>query len=106
MTTGSLEAGDAAAAAVATTANRVTLDSMKAKVRGEQFFHPTFAPHVTVCVLELENGFVLVGKSAPADAKNFNADLGRDFAREDCIRQMWSLEGYALRERLAAEGRS
>ena len=42
-----------------------------------------------------------MGKSAPADADNFDEALGEKFAREDAIRQMWVLEGYLLRERLS-----
>ena len=99
----SLKMGDDAAAAVQKTPNRVTLDSMIAKIEAEEYIHPDVMPHLTICVLRLTNGFSLVGKSAPADAGNFDAELGQKFAREDAIRQMWPLEGYALRERLAEE---
>lgn len=98
---GSLETTDAESAAVQKTPNRVTLDSLKAKVVGEEYIHPECLPSLTICVLLLSNGFTIVGKSAPADPENFNADLGRKFAYEDAIRQMWPLEGYALREKLA-----
>lgn len=101
----SLQAGDAAAAAVAKTDRRVTLDAMLARIRHEQFINPESQPHMTICVMTLDNGFVLVGKSAPADPQNFDAELGAKFAREDCVRQMWPLEGYLLREQLATEGR-
>jgi len=104
MTTGSLEAGDAAAAAVAKTDLRVTLAAMEAKVEKVQFFWPSIAPTLTICVMQLQNGFTLVGKSAPADPANFNSELGEKFAREDCIRQMWPLEGYLLRERIEGMG--
>lgn len=55
---------------------------------------------LTMCIIEMKNGFVVVGKSAPASAENFNAILGRKFAYEDAVRQLWPLMGYALRERL------
>ncbi|RWG44142.1 MAG: hypothetical protein EOQ62_21655 [Mesorhizobium sp.] len=97
----SLETSDAEAAAVQKTANRVTLDSLRAKIAAEEIVNPMFAGHVTVVIAKLENGFVLIGKSAPADPANFDAELGLKLAREDVIRQMWPLEGYALRERLA-----
>lgn len=98
----SLEVTDAASAAVQKTPHRVTLDSMMRKIAREEYIHPESIPHMTICVIVLDNGFSLVGKTAPADPGNFNADLGRQFAKEDAIRQMWQLEGYALRERLAA----
>lgn len=97
---GSLETTDAESAAVQKTPHRVTLDSMIAKIAEEEYIHPACLPHMTICVLRLTNGFALVGKSAPADEGNFNLELGRKFAREDAIRQMWPLEGYALREKL------
>jgi hypothetical protein len=88
--------------AVQKTPNRVTLDSMLAKIDDEQYLNPSLIPHMTICVMVMQNGYAVVGKSAPADAGNFDADLGIKFAREDCIRQLWALEGYALREKLAA----
>ena len=101
MTTGSLEAGDKAAAAVQKTKHRVTLDSMKARIVSEEFLHPKTLPSMTIAVLQVDNGFILVGKSAPADPDNYDEDLGENFAREDALRQMWQLEGYLLRERLS-----
>ena len=111
--TPSREVTERESAAVAV-APRVTLDSMKAKIAAENYFTAGEAisaigqPHLpehhllTICILTMQNGFMLIGKSAPASAANFNAELGRKFALEDAIRQLWQLEGYALRERLAA----
>lgn len=101
MTT--LQQGDDLAAAVQRTPNRVTLDSLMAKIAGVEFFNPSFAPHVTIAVLQTENGFTVMGKSAPADPNNFDPEAGRIFARDDAIRQLWPLEGYLLRERLHQE---
>lgn len=56
---------------------------------------------LTVCILVLRNGYTIIGKAAPASPANFDADLGRKLAREDAIRQVWPLMGYALRDRLA-----
>ena len=95
----SLEIGDAEAAAVAV-APRVTLESMEAKIETEQY---TVIDNVlTLCIIKMRNGFYVVGESAPASPANFNADLGRKFARENAVRKLWGFEGYALREKLAA----
>jgi Phage protein (N4 Gp49/phage Sf6 gene 66) family len=103
--TGSLEATDDAAKAVQKTPNRVTLNHLESRIVDEEYIHPELFTHLTICCVLLDNGFVLVGKSAPADPANFNEELGRKFAREDAIRQMWPLEGYLLCERLTeAEG--
>lgn len=107
----SLQATDdlSRAAAVSPT-TRVSLDDIKANISAEYFLtgdkavagapaHPDLAV-LTICILVMTNGFTIIGKAAPADPANFNADLGRTFAREDAIRQAWPLMGYALRERL------
>jgi len=54
---------------------------------------------LSMCILVMKNGFVVVGKSAPADPKNFNAALGRKFAYEDAIRQLWPLMAFSLKDR-------
>jgi hypothetical protein len=87
--------------AVQKTPNRVTLDFMLGEIENEEYIHPESIPHMTLAVITLKNGFGVVGTSAPADAANFDKELGRKFAKEDCIRQMWRLYGFALREKLA-----
>lgn len=89
------------AAAVAKTPNRVTLDSMKDKIEEIDYLHPNGAQHMTIAVVYLNNGYILVGKSVPADAENFDKELGKKFAFEDALRQLWPLEAYALRNRMA-----
>lgn len=61
---------------------------------------------LSLCILVMKNGFTVVGKSAPASRENFDARLGAVFAYEDCIRQLWPLMGYALRDLIHAEKKS
>lgn len=95
------------------TAPRVSLDDIKANIAAQYTFTGSAAigPNVpghpsldilTICLVVLRNGFVIVGKSAPASAENFDYVLGAKLAYEDAIRQIWPLMGYALREELAA----
>jgi hypothetical protein len=51
-------------------------------------------------VLELANGYTVLGKSACASPENFDAELGKRIAREDAVKQIWPLEGYLLRQQL------
>lgn len=98
MESETLKATEAESAAKAT-APRVTLESMQGKIVSE-----TYIVHediLTLCVLKMANGFYVVGESAPASPANFDAELGRKFAYENAIRQLWKLEGYALREQLS-----
>jgi hypothetical protein len=55
---------------------------------------------LTICILVLANGFIVIGKSAPASPENFDEEKGKTFAREDAIRQLWPLMGFALRQKL------
>lgn len=115
----SVKIGEAQAAAVAVShATRVSLQDIEEAILFEHTYRakwtlwtserrvPSSAVAalsiLTICVLVMRNGFTVIGKSAPADAANFNEELGRKFAREDAIRQLWPLMGFALRDRLAA----
>lgn len=105
----SLQVTDKAAADVAV-APRVQLKDIEAAiaqrydVTGDKVVPsgPVPLALLSICILVMKNGFTIIGKSAPASADNFNAELGRKFAYEDAIRQLWPLMGFALREKLAA----
>jgi len=64
--------------------------------------NPNALDILSICILVMSNGFTIVGKSAPASPQNFNAEFGKKLAYEDCIRRLWPLMGFALRDRLAA----
>ena len=55
---------------------------------------------LTFCVLVLRNGFTVTGESACASPENFNAEIGRQIARQNAVQKIWMLEGYLLKERL------
>lgn len=48
-----------------------------------------------LCVLVMRNGFTVLGKSAPLDPQNFDAELGKKFAYDDAIRQVWPLMAFS-----------
>lgn len=109
--TDSLQATEQAAAAVAI-APRVTLADIEAAIAARYDFTADKAlgtgvpihvslPILSICLLVMRNGFVVIGKSAPASPENFNPELGRIFAYEDAVRQLWPLMGFALRDKLA-----
>lgn len=89
--------------AVQKTVNRVSMDIIKAKIDHVDYWHPDRHPHMTICLITMKNGFVVLGKSAPADPLNYDADLGAKFAYEDAFRQIWPLEAYLLREQMTKE---
>lgn len=57
---------------------------------------------LTIAIVVLKNGFVFVGKSAPAATANYDRALGEKFAYQDALSQIWPYMGFALREQLAA----
>ena len=102
------------------TAPRVTPEDVEANIAEEYYFtaeqgafaaatapkgsdvvNPSLSL-LTFCVLVLRNGFTVVGHSACASPENFDAELGKKIARSNARDKIWALEGYALRERLAA----
>lgn len=108
----SLKITDGASAAIATHP-RVTLKDITDSIAQEHHFtagsacgalgHPISQPLelLSLCILVMNNGFTIIGKSAPASPENFDAELGKRFAYEDAVRQLWPLMGYALRDKLA-----
>jgi hypothetical protein len=121
----SLEHSDKEAAAVATHP-RITLDDIKNNIVWSTYIQDSALFQVlghasvdwnngeppltiaiealkllTICVVVTKTRFTILGKSAPASPENFNTELGRKLAYEDCIRQLWPLMGFALKERLA-----
>lgn len=114
--TEALEVTERRSAAVATKP-RVKLADIEAAIACRYDFNAKHAlvamanpvPHdanletLSICLLVMRNGFTVIGKAAPASPENFNAELGRDYAYEDAVKQLWPLMGYALRDKLAAE---
>lgn len=103
-----------------TQAPHVTTTDVEASIEAEHYFTAAHgcsgAAHVihdenqrgplamlTFCVLILRNGTKLVGVNhGPVAAENFDPAVGRRMARQDAVRQIWPLLGYALRERAHA----
>jgi hypothetical protein len=75
------------------TAPRVTIDHLKSQVKEARYL---FDGTLTICVLEMQNGFKQIGKAAPADERNFDPEVGKRYAYEDAFRGLWALEGYQL----------
>jgi Phage protein (N4 Gp49/phage Sf6 gene 66) family len=101
---GSLEITDKAAAAVQKSPHRISLEEILARISHVDYEHPSRHQHMTLAIVTLDNGYIVVGKSTPADPENFDAELGKKFAREDAIRQIWPLLAFSLREKLSLPG--
>ena len=82
-------------------APRLSPEKIDAVITGEDY-HVFPGTTLTVCCLKLRNGFQVTGESAAVSPENFDVELGKKIARSNARDKIWALEGYALRERLAA----
>jgi hypothetical protein len=55
---------------------------------------------LTLCVLQLRNGFTVTGESICADAEQFDAAAGRAYARTKAVEKAWEVMAYERRQRL------
>lgn len=102
------------------TAPRVTPTDIEAEIASEHYFtaeegvqgalaktNPDLGVEVeslkllTFCVLTLRNGFTVTGESACASPENFDAEIGRQIARQNAVAKVWPLLGFRLRDQLA-----
>lgn len=95
----SMSPAEAEAAIAAKTAPKVTKDGIEAKIAGVHYLQPP-GTTLTICIITMQNGFTVVGKSAAASPENFDPAIGQRVAYDDAFRQVWPLEGYLLREQL------
>lgn len=94
------------------TAPRVKPSDIEANIASEVYFTAAEAVDVvtahanpalellTFCVITLQNGFTVTGESACASPENFNAEIGREVARQNAVQKIWPLMGYALKQHL------
>lgn len=104
------------------TAPRVTPSQVDAEIRSEHYFVASDAIQMdsavhefpaedgwvlgntqtlTICVIQLKNGYTVTGESACASLANFDAEIGRRIAREKAVEKIWPLLGFRLRDELA-----
>ena len=77
------------------TAPRVTLDNIESAIESE-IYNLIEGTNVTICVLNIKNGFTVIGHSACVSDDNFDAELGKKIARSNAINQCWPLFGFYL----------
>jgi hypothetical protein len=85
--------------------NRVTVSDMQAKVKSSTYTRLSDST-TTVCQITLENGYTLIGTSACVDPASFNQAMGEKIAYDNAFEQLWSLEGYLLKQRRYEAGLS
>ena len=56
---------------------------------------------LTICVVTVKNGFTFVGTSAPVDHKAFNAQKGREIARDRAVEQIWKFLAFRIADSMS-----
>lgn len=77
-------------------APRVTEDFIKSQIR-HIVFQQAFKT-VTLCHIELLNGFSVCGESACVNPANFNKEVGESMAHKNAFAKLWPLFGFLLAE--------
>ncbi len=85
------------------TAPRVTPDDIEATIKSADF-HVFPGSQLTVCCITLINGFTVTGTSACASPENFDRQVGENIAFGNARREIWTLEGYLLKQKLHEAG--
>jgi hypothetical protein len=85
--------------------NRITEEHLESVITDEDY-HVFQGTQLTVCCLTLRNGFTVTGESACADPALFDAERGRQIAREKAKQKIWALEGYLLKQSLHEDDRA
>jgi hypothetical protein len=53
---------------------------------------------VTVCNIQLDNGFSVRGESACVNVENYKADIGQRYAHDDAFKKLWPFFGFLMAE--------
>lgn len=82
-------------------APRLTPQLIDSKIAHKSFHKITDV--LTVCVLTLQNGYVVAGKAACASPENYNKEISEKIAFNNARDEIWALEGYLLKQKLFEE---
>jgi len=73
---------------------RVTEKDVEASIIAEQFLK--IGNKTTICLLILYTGYEVVGTSSVVDPESFDFAVGKEFARERAVDQVWAHLGSII----------
>ena len=76
----------------------VTKEYMESRIK-DVSYHRLPASTVTICSIELDNGFSVRGESACVDPTNFDEEMGRKIAYDKTFPKLWDMFGFLLSEK-------
>lgn len=84
---------------------RVSVSDIQAKIKNAVYIVLPDST-TTLCQINLENGYTVIGTSACVDPREFNQSLGEKYAYERAFNKIWALENYLLKQRRFEKGLS
>lgn len=83
----------------------LNIDDLQKKIRDTQY-QRIGDTTMTICVITMQNGYTVLGKSACVDPLKYSQALGEKYAFEDALDKVWDLEGYLLKEKMYNESKT
>ncbi len=82
--------------------NKITPKHIESVIDDEAYLVPgkDSLSTLTICILQLKNGFEVIGESACCSREIYNEETGKIEARKKAVDRIWPLEGYLLKERM------
>lgn len=80
------------------TAPRVTIEQMQERIDEVEYFN--LKGTLTICIITLNNGFMVRGESACVSPENYHKETGEGIAYKNAFNQLWPLFGFLLAEDL------
>lgn len=75
---------------------KVTLEYMERRIASVTYHR--IGDTVTLCNIELDNGYSVRGESACVDPGNYNQEIGESLAYKQALGKLWPLFGFLLSE--------
>lgn len=74
----------------------LSTEMIEAKILKEDY--TKIGEKTVICLLTLKCGFEIIGSSACINPNDFDFEIGKKYAREKAIDQLWMLEGYLAQQ--------
>lgn len=84
-------------------AERVTKESIDSRIK--EVGYTRLSETVTICSINLDNGYSVRGESACVNPENYNEEIGQRVAFDNAYAKLWGLFGFLLAESTYRHGK-
>lgn len=81
---------------------KLTVEDIERLIANEQYIQPE-GTTLTICVITTVSGFAFTAESACIDSATFDAQIGKDIARQEAINKLWQFEGYKVKAAIGGD---